>query len=209
MTFRGQRHREVAGDNKKAALKRLRELEDRLDRGKSATPKKVSFESLCDEYLHWAQVNLGARTQQERQIAIGAYIKSFFIGMVNDIDVRKIEAFKALRMGKKISAWTMNNDLKVLSCILKFGVENGYLEQIPKIRRVKIPKIPPAFLPPMRSARFSRPRAARLARCSNFSSSRESAKGNSATWNGAMSTWRIACSTSGQRRAGAPRPATR
>jgi integrase len=49
-------------------------------------------------------------------------------------------------MAKGISPWTMNNELKVLSCILKFGVENKYLEEIPKIRRVKIQKKSPRFL---------------------------------------------------------------
>lgn len=146
VTFRGQRHREVGGDSKKAALKRLRELEDRLDRGKSAAPKKVSFEFLCDEYLRWTEVNLAPRTRRERKICVRAHLKPFFAGLVNDIDIRKIEAYKSRRMATGICAWTMNNDLKVLSCILKFGAENNYLEEIPKIRRVKIQKKTPRFL---------------------------------------------------------------
>ena len=81
-----------------------------------------------------------------RVIAVRAHLKPFFPGLVSDIDVRSVEAYKALRMAKGISSWTMNNELKVLSCILKFGVENKYLEEIPRIRRVKIQKKSPRFL---------------------------------------------------------------
>jgi integrase len=79
-------------------------------------------------------------------IAVRAHLKPFFPGLAGDIDVRSVEAYKALRMAKGISCWTMNNELKVLSCILKFGIENKYLEEIPRIRRVKIQKKSPRFL---------------------------------------------------------------
>lgn len=146
VTYKGQRHREVAGDSKKEALKRLRELEDRLDRGKSAKPKKVSFETLCDEYLRWTEVNLAPRTRRERFLAIRANLKPFFKGFVSDITVRTIEAYKSMRMATGIASWTMNNDLKVLSCVLKFGLDHLYIEDLPKIRRVKVVKKPHRFL---------------------------------------------------------------
>ena len=63
VTYRGQRYREVAGDTKQAALKRLRELEDRLDKVGDLTPKRVPFDFLCDEYMKWAVVNLAPRTR--------------------------------------------------------------------------------------------------------------------------------------------------
>jgi len=66
--------------------------------------------------------------------------------MVHDICVRKIEAYKSMRMAAGIAPVSMNSELKVLSCIFKFGVENGYVEEIPKIRRVKVPKKPHRFL---------------------------------------------------------------
>jgi integrase len=146
VTFQGQRHREVGGDTKQEAQKRLRELEARLEKKGKVSQKKVPFDFLCDEYLRWTEINLGAQTRRERVIAIRAHLKPFFNGLVSDIDVRGIEAFKAMRMSKGISSWTMNNDLKVLSCVLKFGVENQYLDEIPKIRRVKIQKKSPRFL---------------------------------------------------------------
>ena len=128
VTYRGQRHREVAGDSKKDALKRLRELEDRLDRGKDVTPKKVPFDFLCEEYLRWTEVNLAPRTRKERKFAINAHLKPFFRGLVTDIDVRSIEAYKSKRMAAGIAPVSMNSELKVLSCIFKFGAENNYLE---------------------------------------------------------------------------------
>ncbi len=146
VTFRGEKYREVAGDTKQEALKHLRELEDRLEKKGTPTEKKVPFDFLCDEYLRWTEINLAPQTRRERVIAVRAHLKPFFKGLAGDIDVRSIEAYKALRMAKAISCWTMNNELKVLSCILKFGVENKYLEDIPRIRRVKIQKKSPRFL---------------------------------------------------------------
>ncbi len=146
VTFRGQRYREVAGDTKQAALTRLRELETRLEKTGRVAEKKVPFDFLCDEYLRWTEINLAPQTRREREIAVRAHLKPFFRGLVSDIDVRSVEAFKTLRMAKGISPWTMNSELKVLSCILKFGVENKYIEEIPRIRRVKVQKKSPRFL---------------------------------------------------------------
>ena len=146
VTFRGEKYREVAGNTKQAALKRLRELETRLEKGKDVSPKKVPFDFLCDEYLRWAQINLAPQTIRERVIAVRAHLKPFFTGLASDVDVRSVEAYKIFRMSKNISPCTMNSELKVISCILKFGVENKYLEEIPRIRRVKIQKKSPRFL---------------------------------------------------------------
>lgn len=146
VTFRGEKYREIAGDTKQEALRHLRELEDRLEKKGTPTKKKVPFDFLCDEYLRWTEINLAPQTRRERVIAVRAHLKPFFPGLISDIDVRSVEAYKALRMAKAISCWTMNNELKVLSCILKFGVENNYLEEIPRIRRVKIQKKSPRFL---------------------------------------------------------------
>ncbi len=146
VTYNGQRYREIAGDTKQVALKRLRELEARLDRTGKVSEKKVPFDFLCDEYLRWTEINLAPRTRRERVIAVRAHLKPFFRGLANDIDVRSVEAYKTLRMAKGISSWTMNGELKMISCILKFGVENKYIEDLPRIRRVKIQKKTPRFL---------------------------------------------------------------
>jgi integrase len=146
VTFRGEKYREIVGDTKQAALKRLRELETRLEKGKDISPKKVPFDFLCNEYLRWTQTNLAPQTIRERVIAVRAHLKPFFTGLASDVDVRSVEAYKILRMGKNISPCTMNSELKVISCILKFGVENEYIEEMPKIRRVKVPKKIPRFL---------------------------------------------------------------
>ena len=146
VTFRGQRHREVGGDTKQEALKRLRELVTLLEKNGTPTEKKVPFDFLCDEYLRWTEINLAPQTRREWMIAIRAHLKPFFPGLVSDIDVRSIEAYKSKRMATGISPVTMNNELKIISCIFKFGVENKYVDDIPKIQRVKAPKKPHRFL---------------------------------------------------------------
>ena len=146
VTFRGQRHREVGGDTKQEALKRLRELVTLLEKNGTPTEKKVPFDFLCDEYPRWTEINLAPQTRREWMIAIRAHLKPFFPGLVSDIDVRSIEAYKSKRMATGISPVTMNNELKIISCIFKFGVENKYVDDIPKIQRVKAPKKPHRFL---------------------------------------------------------------
>lgn len=44
INFQGERYREVVGDKKSVAMKRLRELEDRLDRGGKVQDSKLPFE---------------------------------------------------------------------------------------------------------------------------------------------------------------------
>ena len=124
VTFRGEKYREVAGDTKQDALKRVRELEARLEKGKDVSPKKVPFDFLCDEYLSWTQINLAPQTRRERVIAVRAHLKPFFRGLVCDIDVRGIEAYKSLRMAKGISGWTLNFDTSMGQPVDFIGAEH-------------------------------------------------------------------------------------
>ena len=124
VTFKGQRYREVAGDTKQVALKRLRELEARLEKKGTVAEKKVPFEFLCDEYLRWTEINLAPQTRRERVIAVRAHLKPFFRGLVCDIDVRGIEAYKSLRMAKGISGWTLNFDTSMGQPVDFIGAEH-------------------------------------------------------------------------------------
>jgi hypothetical protein len=97
VTFQGQRYREVAGEKKSVAQIRLRELEDRLDRGGKVQDPKVPFDVLCDEYLEWTLVNLAPRTRREREIVIKAHLKPFFTCLAGEIGVKEIELYKTSR----------------------------------------------------------------------------------------------------------------
>ena len=113
------------------------------DKGASIRDKKIPFDYLCDEYLKFAESNLGP-TFRERRIAIKAHLKPFFVCYAGDITELDLEAYKRGRT--KVSPATINNELKVLSCIFKFGIEFGYLADMPKIKRLKVPVKNPHFL---------------------------------------------------------------
>jgi integrase len=136
----------VAGNTKAEALRYQREWETRLERNKGASirSKKVPFSFLCDEYLKYAKGNLAPRTVRERQIVTSAHLIPFFRCYAGDISSLDVEAYKRSR--SKVSPPTINTDLKVLSCVLKFGVEFGYLVEGPKIKRLKVPARKPHFL---------------------------------------------------------------
>ena len=146
ITYKGDRKRKVAGNTKAAALRYQREQENQLERDKGASirDKKVPFDYLCDEYLKFAETNLGKQTVRERRIAIKAHLKPFFVCYAGDVTELDTEAYKRSRT--KVSPATINNELKVLSCILKFGISFGYLADMPKIRRLKVPVKDPEFL---------------------------------------------------------------
>jgi integrase len=146
LNLHGQRYREVAGDKKSVAQKRLRELEDRLDRGGKLQDSKVPFNVLCNEYLEWALVNLAPRTRREREIVIKAHLKPFFTCLAGDIGVKEIELYKTSRDKAGIAGITLNTELKAISGILRFGVELGYLLAMPKIRRLKVSTKKPRHL---------------------------------------------------------------
>src|SRR3990170_1286308 len=96
VTFKGQRVRKVAGNTKAAALRYQREWEKRLERDKGASirEKKMPFDFLCDEYLKYAESNLGIRTVRERRIAINAHLRPFFRCYAGDIGALDVEAYK-------------------------------------------------------------------------------------------------------------------
>jgi len=146
VTYKGYRVRKVAGKTKTEALRYQRKWENRLERDKGASirDKKIPFDFLCCEYLKWATNNLGKQTLRERVMVARAHLKPFFKCLSKDIGVKEVEAFKATRT--HVSPATINNELKVLSCILKFGIEFGYLADMPKIRRLKVPQKQPRFL---------------------------------------------------------------
>ena len=146
VTYKGDRKRKVAGSTKAAALRYQRETENRLERDKGASirDKKIPFDFLCDEYLKFAETNLGKQTVRERRIAIKAHLKPFFVCYAGDISENDIEAYKRDRT--KVSSATINNELKVLSCILKFGIKFGYLADLPKITRLRVQVKNPHFL---------------------------------------------------------------
>jgi integrase len=146
VVYKGQRTRRVAGKTRAEALRYQRNLEMRLERDKGASirDKKIPFAFLCDEYLKWAGNNLGKQTLKERTMIVRVHLKPFFRCLSGDIGVKEIEAYKTKR--KQMAPATINKELKVISCVLKFGIEFGYLVDLPRIRRLKDPKKQPRFL---------------------------------------------------------------
>ena len=147
VTYKGQRVRTVAGKTKTEALRHQRKWENRLERDKGASirDKKIPFDFLCGEYLQWAANNLGKQTLRERVMVARAHLKPFFTCLTKDIDVKEVEAFKTTRTN--VSPATINNELKVLPVSQAPGIEFGYLADMPKIRRLKVPQKQPRFLP--------------------------------------------------------------
>ncbi len=142
----GQRVRQGAWDTMAEAKTQLEDFEGRIRKCNGSLPEDLHFHLICEKYDQWAQVNLAPRTRMERFIATRAHLKPFFTCNVREISYEVIEAYKTKRNKDGIAPATMNSELKALSCTLRYAVDCGYLDELPKIRRVKVAKKNPKFL---------------------------------------------------------------
>jgi len=142
----GQRVRKGSWDTKAEAEVALEEFEGRLRKTNGELPRDIHFHELCDRYGRWAEVNLAPRTRAERMCTIRAHLKPFLDCTAREVSFEVVEAYKQKRTKDGIAPATMNTELKALSCILRYSVDCGYLEDLPRIRRVKAPKKSPRSL---------------------------------------------------------------
>ncbi len=158
--YKGERVQEVKWKSRRAAQKALRKVLDRIDREGQVKEQVVPMDWLCDEYLRYAETNLGNRTFRERRIVIDAELKPFFQCLAPEVDFQRVEAFKTKRLKDKVKRnfanvranlgtvrrSTINNELKALASVLKYGVKCNYLHALPVIERFRLEKKIPRFL---------------------------------------------------------------
>ena len=93
-----------------------------------------SFAELADRFQNWAKVNLAKATVVLHRVNIGR-LKQFYRGkLINEVDRRSVEEFKAWRAGQnrknakgkvKVSGATVNRNLTTLKRIFNYADAMG------------------------------------------------------------------------------------
>ncbi len=139
----GKRFRRVVG-SKRQAQAAERQIQRDIVEGKWGIreKQKISFRELAAKYLEHAEVNKSAKTFNVDRYLVSAHFLSFFNDMgVALIDKKMIDEYKAERL-KVVVAKTINNELNLLSSIMRMAVRWGYIDKNPllDVDKMKVPK---------------------------------------------------------------------
>lgn len=134
--------------DKKEARKLLKQMELEHIRGKLEIneTKEILFYDYIDQYMSYCKTNKASSTYAREMQAIKS-LKSFFGNIcLPKIDNKSIEDYKSQRKSKGLSTSSINRELTVLSVMLKKAVQWNYLNRIPVISILALPKRPPRYL---------------------------------------------------------------
>lgn len=111
-------------------------LELRSQLAPSARRVAVTFFALCEEYAVHAERHLKASTWSSRKFQIDALTTHMGGVRLPEITSGLVDAFKLKRTGDKLMASSINNELRVLRTVLKWGADVGHEVPAVKWRRL-------------------------------------------------------------------------
>ncbi len=134
--------------DKKEARKILKQLELEHIKGRLdiRETKEILFYDYIDQYLKYCKTNK-AKSTYKREIQAIKHLKISFGNLsLAKIDNKCIEDYKSIRIDQGLAPSSLNRELTVLSAILKKALEWNFIEKVPHITILKLPKRPPNFL---------------------------------------------------------------
>jgi len=154
---RGQRFRK-GFDSLPDAIECLRDLEIRAVKGQAQREtQRVTCNVWIDECLEWAEIEKARSTYGNYRYAL-ENLRSFLVregvDYVAQIDISVLERHKGQRLrtrsrrtNESISAGTVANELKLISCVLSRAVRLGYIQENPcsSVQRPKQSERAPRF----------------------------------------------------------------
>jgi integrase len=111
-------------------------LELRSQLAPSARRVAVTFFALCEEYAVHAERHLKASTWNSRKFQIDALTTHMGAMRLPEIHSGVVEDFKKKRLDDKLMPSSINNELRVLRTVLKWGAEVGHDVPVVKWRRL-------------------------------------------------------------------------
>ena len=107
-----------------------------------------TLETYASEFmeLHASVHNKPSEVHSKRSILRRYLLPRFGRRRLNAIDARSIRRFQAWMREQGLSPKTTNNAVAVLTRILRQGLEDGLLESVPSVPKLKVPPLPPRFL---------------------------------------------------------------
>lgn len=134
--------------DKKQARKVLKQLELDFTKGKlNLSPtKNILLYDYLNEYLKFSKTNK-ARNTYRLELGIANNLKSFYGNiMLTELNNKSIEDYKSERVSKGLKPNSTNRELMIIRFLLGKAKDWEYIDNIPKISVLKVPKKPPKFL---------------------------------------------------------------
>lgn len=154
--LQGKRHSESCGAGSRGhnqAEKRLRRIQSELDIGVHLPARKKLWSDFRTEYEEQVLSLLQTSSQVCIRSALDAFQRHMNPGRVESITTRFIDCFvtarrsdKGKKADSKVTAATINKDLRHIKAALKRANEWGYLPTLPKIRMLREPEKLPRFV---------------------------------------------------------------
>lgn len=147
--------------DKRQAKKALKQLELEHLKGKLdiRESKEILLFEFLEQYLSYSKTNKAPNTYRIEQ-GISSLLKIHFGNVIlNSVDNKTLEEYKAIRVSKGLLPSSINRELACIKFMLKKASEWGYIDKIPGISLLKLPKSPVKFL--------SKDEMERLLECSN------------------------------------------
>lgn len=120
------------------AFEAKKRVELRSQAGASERRVAVSFFELCAEYAVHAEQHLKASTWKVRVFQIDALTTLLGSVRLPELNPGKIDAYKRARLEDKLLASSVNNELRVLRTVLRWGREMGH--EVPDLRWKRLPE---------------------------------------------------------------------
>lgn len=139
----GKRHRERAGKYKRYAELRLKDIELQRAREELRIPKDAAIDEFFENFLVHTEAHVAPKTLEKYVTVINSFekLRSKFksINMLSKITPPILEEYKLHRV-RKVSKETVNHDLKILTIIFKWAVDQNLIKRNPaaEIRRFKV-----------------------------------------------------------------------
>lgn len=134
--------------DKKDARKILKHLEIEHLKGRLELKelKNILLNDFLDEYIEYSKTNKAPNTHRIEK-GVAYVLRSYFGNvLLTSLDNKAIEGYKSDRVSKGLKPTSTNRDLATISFMLKKALEWSYINKIPSIKLLKIPKNPPKFL---------------------------------------------------------------
>jgi integrase len=111
----------------------LKDVELRITKGEFlgiARPKRVFFDKLCEDYLHFSKANKASASHRRDTVSIKNLRKCFNSTLISEICASDLERYKIER-SKEVSRATVNRELSCIKHMFNKAIHWGYLTQNP------------------------------------------------------------------------------
>lgn len=141
--YKGKQYHKSTGlkDKKKAEAIEIRIRND-LITGKYEFAEDIGiqlFDNVCEEFEKFAKVN--RKSWKKSEVYVFNYLRDYFTGFqLKDFTTFELEKYRINLIKRNIKPATINRHMDVLSAIMRYSINNGYIKEnsVLKIKKMKV-----------------------------------------------------------------------